>query len=181
MSPHFVLPPPPPSYPLLLFRCTSLFCSCFPASYFPHEMTHLSHPVLSYIHFLHLQMRCGINASFTSGCIWHGDSPASAKRDNSTVLSHCQTCCCYPPCWLKMRCFYITGEDRRTGNEPMHIIHPSFLTMLLCFRVQRKGRKHPRTCINWRLEDRARFVSECAALKVSFGKWIIAVFTYFYT
>lgn len=73
--------------------------------------------------FLHLQMRRGTNASFPSRCIWHGDSPSSAEQNASTLLSLCQRGCCYLPRRWKWGIFTFVGEDRRTGNKPMGIMH----------------------------------------------------------
>lgn len=73
--------------------------------------------------FLHLQMRRGTNASFPSRCIWHGDSPSSAEQNDSTLLSLCQRGCCYLPRQWKWGIFTFVGEDRRTGNKPMGIMH----------------------------------------------------------
>lgn len=73
--------------------------------------------------FLHLQMRRGTNASFPSRCIWHGDSPSSAEQNDSTLLSLCQRGCCYLPRRWKWGIFTFVGEDRRTGNKPMGIMH----------------------------------------------------------
>lgn len=73
--------------------------------------------------FLHLQMRRGTNASFPSRCIWHGDSPSSAEQNDSTLLSLCQRGCCYLPRRWKLGIFTFVGEDRRTGNKPMGIMH----------------------------------------------------------
>lgn len=73
--------------------------------------------------FLHLQMRRGTNASFPSRCIWHGDSPSSAEQNASTLLSLCQRGCCYLPRRWKLGIFTFVGEDRRTGNKPMGIMH----------------------------------------------------------
>lgn len=73
--------------------------------------------------FLHLQMRRGTNASFPSRCIWHGDSPSSAEQNDSTLLSLCQRGSCYLPRRWKWGIFTFVGEDRRTGNKPMGIMH----------------------------------------------------------
>lgn len=108
MSPHF----PSPSY--LPFPSCLVALLCFilasTASSFLHKMTRLSNPLCFLHKFFHLQMRCGTNASFSSACIWHGDSPSSVKQDDSTPLSLCQTCRCYPPCWWKWGVFTSLGR-----------------------------------------------------------------------
>lgn len=84
--------------------------------------------------FLHLQMRRGTNASFPSRCIWHGDSPSSAEQNASTLLSLCQRGCCYLPRRWKWGIFTFVGEDRRTGNKPMGIMHWSSTFFFFFFR-----------------------------------------------
>lgn len=49
-----------------------------------------------------------------------------SKARRSTLLSLCQTCCCYQPRlgrWGVFGFFFLHGKESRTGNEPIYIIH----------------------------------------------------------
>lgn len=65
----------------------------------------------------------GQTRAFSSGCIWHGDSPASAKARQFNSIISLSNMPPPPAPLLEMRCFYIAGEDRMTGDEPARIIH----------------------------------------------------------
>lgn len=163
MSPRFLPPPPPPSYlPFpscfyIFFLRLFHFCPLWESK--KNKIKWHMHLHSLFLHpFLHLQMRRGTNASFPSRCIWHGDSPSSAEQNDSTPLSLCQRGCCYLPRRWKWGIFTFVGEDRRTGNEPMGIMHWSSTFFFLqitwsCSRSQRRRRKQPRPCICLVLED----------------------------
>lgn len=83
-------------------------------------------------------MRCSTNASFSSGCIWHRDSPSSAKQDDSTLLSLCETCYCYLPCCLKLGVFTSLGRIGGLASVILCFFYPPDFQQC-CNQRQSKG------------------------------------------
>lgn len=122
--------------------------------------------------FWHRQTRLGTNARFSSGCIQHRDAPASAKtRQFDSIISVSNMLLLLllllPALLVEIRCFYIAGEDRMTGNEPMCIIHnlsTFFLTIWSCF-IEERGEDNSQGLVyteHWGMEQDLW----CAAFKV---------------
>lgn len=87
-----------------------------------------------------------------------------------------------PALLVEMMCFYITGEDRRAGNEPIPIIHRSstFPDHLIVFQSTENRENTAKDLYILRPKDRARFL---AAFKVDiYCRFVyMCVYTYITT